>query len=44
MKRCQMCGCLLPDNHEEDVCECCMDDLDEHNPLNLGVVNGVMTE
>ena len=29
MKRCVMCGCLLPDNHEEDFCECCQDDLEE---------------
>ena len=29
MKRCKMCGCYLPDDHEENVCECCQDDMEE---------------
>lgn len=29
MKRCKLCGCLLPDDHEENFCECCMDDMEE---------------
>lgn len=28
MKRCKMCGCHLPDDHEKDVCECCIDDME----------------
>ena len=26
MKRCRKCGCLLPDAHEDDLCECCRDE------------------
>lgn len=26
MKYCKECGCLMPDNHEADLCECCLDD------------------
>lgn len=26
MKVCIDCGCNLPDNHDGDVCECCLDD------------------
>ena len=26
MKRCKRCGCLLDDDHEGDICECCYDD------------------
>ena len=25
MKNCIDCGCLMPDDHEGDVCECCRD-------------------
>ena len=26
MKYCIECGCIMPDNHAGDVCECCLDD------------------
>ena len=26
MKECKGCGCLMDDDHEQDLCECCMDD------------------
>lgn len=26
MKCCIECGCLMNDNHDGDVCECCLDD------------------
>lgn len=29
MKRCTMCGCLMDNDHEGDICECCLDDLRE---------------
>lgn len=29
MKHCTECGCLMPDEHEEDICECCQDDMKE---------------
>ena len=32
MKHCIMCGCLMDDNHEDDICECCLDDLYESCP------------
>ena len=40
MKRCKMCGCIMDDNHEEDFCECCQDDLDECNPYNQWMKEG----
>lgn len=30
MKRCKMCGCLMDDKHIGDVCECCLDDMEEN--------------
>lgn len=27
MKHCKRCGCLLDEDHEDDICECCLDDL-----------------
>lgn len=27
MKHCIMCGCLMDDKHEGDICECCVDEL-----------------
>lgn len=32
MKYCIMCGCIMDDKHEGDVCECCLDDLYESDP------------
>ena len=29
MKHCAVCGCLMSDKHEDDVCECCQDDMNE---------------
>lgn len=29
MKYCKECGCIMPDNHEADLCECCQDDRNE---------------
>ena len=29
MKHCIMCGCLMDENHESDLCECCLDDLED---------------
>ena len=29
MKKCEMCGCIMDPKHEEDVCECCLDDMYE---------------
>ena len=26
MKYCIECGCIMPDTHGGDVCECCLDD------------------
>ena len=26
MKYCVDCGCIMPDNHDGDFCECCLDD------------------
>lgn len=28
MKYCEMCGCIMDDNHDGDICECCIDDMD----------------
>ena len=28
MKYCKMCGCLLDDKHDGDICEVCIDDMD----------------
>lgn len=27
MKNCKQCGCHMPDNHDGDICECCLDDM-----------------
>lgn len=29
MKKCLQCGCHMDDYHESDICECCLDDMDE---------------
>lgn len=31
MKHCIECGCLMDDDHDGDVCECCQDDRKEDN-------------
>ena len=31
-KQCTMCGCLMDADHEDDLCECCLDDLYESDP------------
>lgn len=30
--RCKMCGCIMNDQHDGDICECCLDDLYESDP------------
>lgn len=30
MKKCKMCGCLMDDKHDLDICECCIDDMEGH--------------
>lgn len=35
MKYCLDCGCLMPDDHEGDVCECCLDDRGDTLPDGL---------
>lgn len=32
MKRCKLCGCHMDDNHDGDICECCLDELYESDP------------
>ena len=32
MKPCIMCGCIMDDKHESDICECCYDDIYESDP------------
>ena len=33
VKKCSICGCLLPKYHTgANICECCQDDIDEDNP------------
>lgn len=33
VKRCAICGCLLPKYHTgASICECCQDDMDGDNP------------
>lgn len=27
MKGCKICDCHMDDNHESDICECCVDDM-----------------
>jgi len=27
MKECSMCGCIMDDKHDGDICECCLDDM-----------------
>ena len=29
MKRCSMCGCIIEDSAESEICEVCQDDLEE---------------
>ena len=26
MKYCIECGCIMPDDHDGDMCECCLDE------------------
>ena len=28
-KRCILCGCIMGDKHDGDVCECCKDDMED---------------
>jgi hypothetical protein len=32
MKHCIMCGCILEDNFDGNICPCCWDDLKESEP------------
>ena len=27
MKYCKMCGCIMEDDHDGEICECCLDDM-----------------
>ena len=27
MKYCELCGCIMDDNHDGDICEVCMDEM-----------------
>lgn len=29
MKYCKQCGCIMDDDHDDDICECCLDDMRE---------------
>jgi hypothetical protein len=31
-KRCTMCGCIMYDDSDSDICECCLDELYESDP------------
>lgn len=31
-KRCTMCGCILYDHSDSDICECCIDALYDSDP------------
>lgn len=28
MKKCILCDCHMSDDHEDDICECCKDDME----------------
>ena len=28
-KRCEVCGCIMYDNTDATICECCLDDMRE---------------
>lgn len=32
MKYCEICGCIMDDNHDGDICECCLDDMTGEDP------------
>ena len=32
MKNCKMCGCIMENSYEDDICPCCLDDLYESDP------------
>ena len=32
MRHCIMCGCIMEDKQESDICECCLDDLYDSDP------------
>ena len=31
-KYCTMCGCIMDENHDGDICEVCLDELYESDP------------
>ena len=33
-KRCVVCGCIMPDGSDGNICDCCKDELDQNNPYN----------
>lgn len=35
MKYCIDCGCIMPDDHIGNVCECCLDDRGDTTPDSL---------
>ena len=30
-KRCKKCGCIIGDDSDSDICECCLDDMREED-------------
>lgn len=32
MKYCELCGCIMDDNHDGDIYECCLDDMRGEDP------------
>lgn len=31
MKYCELCGCIMDDDHDGNICECCLDDMKEED-------------
>mgnify|MGYP003441640358 CR=1 FL=1 len=31
-KHCTLCGCIMYDDSDSDICECCLDELYESDP------------
>lgn len=32
IKYCKVCGCIMDDDHDGDICECCLDDMKGEDP------------
>lgn len=35
-KRCEVCGCIMYDNSDTTICECCLDDMREEDAEDNG--------